>query len=1535
MLKQIKKLIKIKKLPIILGAILALVVAVFLIGAVVSSFSGGSAIKVVSAQSVFQSSENPQFIFVYKKQANIFNRFFASVVDLFGSENKEITTTIKIFNTNGDEIDGLNPQIKKESSGKFAVDLDHSQFQQELRPGKYKIKFEVKDGDKTYTQEQDFRWGVLAINTNKSIYLPGEEAYLQFAVLNDGGRTICDARIELQIQNSNSKIQTLSTENGEIKYSEDCKGDNLTEVPDYFAYYKVNGAGKYRMKLTNLDNGYEITDYFEVRESVAFDVERIGPTRIYPPAKYEMKIKIKANQDFDGEIIETVPMTFAVEAKPKAEQNSFGESYIKMITWQAEIKKGETKEFTYIFDAPEVSPYFYLIGPLRIGDWQESRQWQIAADALDAGIIIAWPYATAVPVGWVEEPDLVGFYTMGVTASPSSGAGLGQATHTHAEASSNHTHTTYAHTHTGSATTGTANGSATTYGGVGSGLAAHQHTHAITIAANSSVANIASSSDIDTTSNDPPYTNVVFIKSNGTPTGIPDSAWAFSATVPTGWARASTLKFLKGVTTGGGGGTGGSSNSHTHLDNAGAGHRHTESAHSHTLSGWTVSAETRSGTTSGASAIAAHSHTLSNETAIATEGYGVATYSNADAQPQFRYEEIVQNNTGGQDFPNGIIAIWISNAAPPAGWVLCDGTNGTPDMNQYFLKGADGATGVAGVTGGSSSGHTHASAASHSHLTNNHTHTPTLADNTGSSNYKNTGSASPVTHTHTLSFSAGTLNSTSTAAPTLAANSGTTHYPPYKQVQFIMKLSTTTISGTCTDPDQVTACKNGQTVKIAVNGVLDNVNTGTTSGGSWTISRSPQLSADDNVVAFIDNPTNTASRAVAFANENETGGIAGMLLYESHITIGSNDNITASNSDLATYDNSSGDADLFFDVGASNNLQMCANSDCVGFELYVKSGNKYAPGSASATYAEIHDIEIDGTFDMTGTGNYASISGSWNNDATFTVGTSTIFFIASDSTELVSQSADGTYAFNNVQFGDSATTAYTGHFDLNGNITALDVNGNLTVDAGTLHVDTKNVTLGGSLSIGTNGVYTTSTGTFTFDNTTAPVNWVDSNSTKSNMGAVTINGTTKHVDLGSSVKATTVTVADSQTLDANGANTITLSGANTPLTVTGVFTCSTGTVTYEGTAVTTVAGLNGASHYYNLTVGLGSDTNTFSFTAAGEIEASGSISLIPGSSGVHTFDMGSNNLSVGGGAGNTGGIAVPAGTVFTQSGGTTKVNSSNGGTATIGGTGTTKFYVFQIGNASDGATYTFNLGGDIGASSSFTLAAGTHTLGLSSYEFGVWGDWTMNSGASLSAQTGTINLGNTTSMTLTCSTNCEPYNLTLNKTSGTDSLDNVTLGANLIIRNTLTITDGQLIQGNYDVRVEGSTAVVIVSGIDKEWTNIGTGDLTLGGTFANLGSVSFDTGDGGCTDVADEILIRSTTTGTARAWSGGGTFNMRNLNVQDQNASGITITVYDGTDAGNTPNWVFAFCGTPTPGGGPSPLRINGGVIIKGGTRIK
>ena len=302
----------------------------------------------------------------------------ASISAIEAQVNGAQSIKIRTFDPKDREV-FLNPQIiPRLIGGKQSFEIKLQKPERKFRPGKWRMEIEMETDEAVFVAEQEFTWGVLAINVNKSIYLPNETAYLQMAALDDNGHTICGARLRLQILNPKSEILNLSTEDGTIQYSGECGPDNVTDVPDYFAYYELPKAtqretdakqgretdakpeqvGIYQMKLINLDNGYEIEDSFEVRESVPFDVERIGPTRIYPPATYEMKLKIKANQDFSGEIVEYVPESFDVIP------DSRFQILDSKIIWQVDWKAGETHELKYTFDAPDISPYLYLLGPL-------------------------------------------------------------------------------------------------------------------------------------------------------------------------------------------------------------------------------------------------------------------------------------------------------------------------------------------------------------------------------------------------------------------------------------------------------------------------------------------------------------------------------------------------------------------------------------------------------------------------------------------------------------------------------------------------------------------------------------------------------------------------------------------------------------------------------------------------------------------------------------------------------------------------------------------------------------------------------------------------------------------------------------------------------------------------------------------------------------------------------------------------------------------------------------------------------------------
>lgn len=119
--------------------------------------------------------------------------------------------------------------------------------------------------------------------------------------------------------------------------------------------------------------------------------------------------------------------------------------------------------------------------------------------------------------------------------------------------------------------------------------------------------------------------------------------------------------------------------------------------------------------------------------------------------------------TGIEGVPSGVIALWSgSTASIPSGWVICDGTNSTPDLRDRFVVGA-GNTYAVDATGGSNTvtlaeanlpGHTHSvsgttgSDGAHTHNVSGNTSTTGAHTHTLSGNTSNTGA-----HTHSGSTS--------------------------------------------------------------------------------------------------------------------------------------------------------------------------------------------------------------------------------------------------------------------------------------------------------------------------------------------------------------------------------------------------------------------------------------------------------------------------------------------------------------------------------------------------------------------------------------------------------------------------------------------------------------------------------------------------------------------------------------------------------------------------------------------------------------
>ena len=137
--------------------------------------------------------------------------------------------------------------------------------------------------------------------------------------------------------------------------------------------------------------------------------------------------------------------------------------------------------------------------------------------------------------------------------------------------------------------------------------------------------------------------------------------------------------------------------------------------------------------------------------------------------------------------PTGVITIWYGTSGSiPSGWVLCDGSNDTPDLRSHFVMGAS-SDGEVNTTSGSNT-HLHSSAPSlasgggHSHSFSGTTNSQTggtVAGSGYSGSYRKS-----ISHSHSYS---GTAAIGGAHTHTVGASESSSSLPPYVKLYYIMK----------------------------------------------------------------------------------------------------------------------------------------------------------------------------------------------------------------------------------------------------------------------------------------------------------------------------------------------------------------------------------------------------------------------------------------------------------------------------------------------------------------------------------------------------------------------------------------------------------------------------------------------------------------------------------------------------------------------------------------------------------------------------
>lgn len=313
--------------------------------------------ELISTDLDFSRTEKAQFVLRYESQRNAVVRFFRNLF----SDNLAIIESVTVIRRDGGVAD-VHPEVNATPDGLWSIQLS-DEDEEKLQPGTYSIRLEVKEGGKTFVDTFDFQWGMLAINPSQTEYTTGDVAQISLAALSSNGNTICDADLNLYIINPLDYISEVPVQRSGL-----CSGNNVVDTPDYSASFTLDTVGTYEMYVEHVSQDGEVLshtrDTFEVvDDSHDIWIERNGPTRIYPSALYPMQISVHTEEAFKGILTERVPTNFIIS---DTDAHITYVDNMQELSWNIDVAASSSATFSYAFDAPDISPYLYNVGPAEI-----------------------------------------------------------------------------------------------------------------------------------------------------------------------------------------------------------------------------------------------------------------------------------------------------------------------------------------------------------------------------------------------------------------------------------------------------------------------------------------------------------------------------------------------------------------------------------------------------------------------------------------------------------------------------------------------------------------------------------------------------------------------------------------------------------------------------------------------------------------------------------------------------------------------------------------------------------------------------------------------------------------------------------------------------------------------------------------------------------------------------------------------------------------------------------------------------------------
>ncbi|HWR64045.1 MAG TPA: hypothetical protein VN365_06570 [Candidatus Thermoplasmatota archaeon] len=246
-----------------------------------------------------------------------------------------------------------------------------------FRAGLYTLDVALTTDNVTYKENEEVMRGLVSLNTEKSIYTPGEVAEFILVVLDKEGHSVRGGDIELLVTDSAQKTVSLSTSNGTITPGDD--------YGIYFAEYLTEREGEQTINVTASIDGVPVTfsTNFMVLQQYDFDILRTAQSKIDPTRErsFDVIVDVESFVDVDSLMIkEYVPADFEIS---NTDATVLTEDSTKILTWERNVIGNKTS-VRYSYSVPDFWPYLYAVGPVELQydlqKFKEARPWFVAVD---------------------------------------------------------------------------------------------------------------------------------------------------------------------------------------------------------------------------------------------------------------------------------------------------------------------------------------------------------------------------------------------------------------------------------------------------------------------------------------------------------------------------------------------------------------------------------------------------------------------------------------------------------------------------------------------------------------------------------------------------------------------------------------------------------------------------------------------------------------------------------------------------------------------------------------------------------------------------------------------------------------------------------------------------------------------------------------------------------------------------------------------------------------------------------------------------